>query len=75
VIGPEPELAELVMERYRETLKGDLRMNCDTCMYRIKLPGFEERVGLPQQPHHHPDDPSHGHGHGHGHDGHHHHAH
>ncbi|WP_405732663.1 sirohydrochlorin chelatase [Streptomyces sp. NBC_01537] len=71
VIGPEPELAELVMERYRETLKGDLRMNCDTCMYRIKLPGFEERVGLPQQPHHHPDDPSHSHGH----DGHHHHAH
>lgn len=73
VIGPEPELAELVMERYRETLKGDLRMNCDTCMYRIKLPGFEERVGSPQQPHHHPDDPSHSHGHGH--DGHHHHAH
>jgi sirohydrochlorin cobaltochelatase len=68
VIGPEPELAELVMERYRETLKGDLRMNCDTCMYRIKLPGFEERVGSPQQPHHHPDDPSHSHGH-------HHHAH
>jgi sirohydrochlorin cobaltochelatase len=67
VIGPEPELAELVMERYRETLKGDLRMNCDTCMYRIKLPGFEERVGSPQQPHHHPDDPSHGHGHSHGH--------
>jgi sirohydrochlorin cobaltochelatase len=67
VIGPEPELAELVMERYRETLKGDLRMNCDTCMYRIKLPGFEERVGSPQQPHHHPDDPSHGHGHGHSH--------
>ncbi|WP_329319495.1 sirohydrochlorin chelatase [Streptomyces sp. NBC_01262] len=73
VIGPEPELAELVMERYRETLKGDLRMNCDTCMYRIKLPGFEERVGSPQQPHHHPDDPSHSHGHSH--DGHHHHAH
>jgi sirohydrochlorin cobaltochelatase len=73
VIGPEPELAELVMERYRETLKGDLRMNCDTCMYRIKLPGFEERVGSPQQPHHHPDDPSHSHGHGR--DGHHHHAH
>ncbi|MFE2429568.1 sirohydrochlorin chelatase [Streptomyces sp. NPDC059373] len=65
VIGPEPELAELVMERYRETLKGDLRMNCDTCVYRIKLPGFEDRVGSPQQPHHHPDDPSHSHGHHH----------
>lgn len=70
VIGPEPELAELVMERYRETVTGDLRMNCDSCVYRIKMPGFEDRVGLPQQPHHHPDDPSHQHG-GHGH----HHAH
>ncbi|WP_405580073.1 sirohydrochlorin chelatase [Streptomyces sp. NBC_01190] len=67
VIGPEPELAELVMERYRETVGGDLRMNCDTCVYRIALPGFEDRVGRPQQPHHHPDDPAHEHGHGHGH--------
>ncbi|AEW93420.1 MULTISPECIES: sirohydrochlorin chelatase [Streptomycetaceae] len=63
VIGPTEELVELVMERYRETLTGDLRMNCDSCVYRIALPGFEERVGMPQQPHHHPDDPSHGHGH------------
>ncbi|SFF16949.1 sirohydrochlorin cobaltochelatase [Actinacidiphila alni] len=62
VIGPEPELAELVLERYRETVEGDLRMNCDTCVYRVKLPGFEDRVGRPQQPHHHPDDPSHSHG-------------
>jgi sirohydrochlorin cobaltochelatase len=64
VIGPEPELAALVMERYREALKGDLRMNCDACVYRVKLPGFEDRVGAPQQPHHHPDDPGHSHGHG-----------
>jgi sirohydrochlorin cobaltochelatase len=85
VIGPEPELAELVLERYRETVKGDLRMNCDSCVYRVKLPGFEDRVGQPQQPHHHPDDPSHSHGsgsgnghgsdHGHHHDPGHHHAH
>jgi sirohydrochlorin cobaltochelatase len=67
VIGPEPELAELVMERYRETLAGDLRMNCDSCVYRVAMPGFEDRVGLPQQPHHHPDDPAHAHG---GHSGH-----
>jgi sirohydrochlorin cobaltochelatase len=77
VLGATPELAELVMERYRETIAGDLRMNCDTCVYRIAMPGFEDRVGLPQQPHHHPDDPSHQHGdhHGngdHGHDAHHH---
>lgn len=75
VIGPEPELAELVMERYRETLKGDLRMNCDSCMYRVKLPGFEDRVGQPQQPHHHPEDSSGGHGSGHHHDHHGGHAH
>lgn len=74
VIGPEEELLDLVMERYREAVKGDLRMNCDSCVYRIALPGFEDKVGAPQQPHFHPDDDgdhAHGHGHGHGH-GHHH---
>ncbi|MFG2646171.1 sirohydrochlorin chelatase [Streptomyces sp. NPDC048436] len=70
VIGPEEELLDLVMERYQEAVKGDLRMNCDSCVYRIALPGFEDKVGLPQQPHFHPDDDgdhAHGHGHGHGH--------
>ncbi|MFH8939393.1 sirohydrochlorin chelatase [Streptomyces griseosporeus] len=73
VIGPEPELLDLVMERYEEAVKGDLRMNCDSCVYRIALPGFEDKVGLPQQPHFHPDDDGdhhHGHGHGHHHHGH-----
>ncbi|MGW3957023.1 sirohydrochlorin chelatase [Streptomyces sp. NPDC004752] len=76
VIGPEPELLDLVMERYAEAVQGDLRMNCDSCVYRIALPGFEDKVGLPQQPHFHPDDDGHHHdGHhqeGHQHDGHHH---
>lgn len=69
VIGPEPELLDLVMERYAEAVRGDLRMNCDSCVYRIALPGFEEKVGQPQQPHFHPDDDGHGDGqqHGHGH--------
>ncbi|MFD9074647.1 sirohydrochlorin chelatase [Streptomyces lasiicapitis] len=80
VIGPEEELVELVMERYREAVAGDLRMNCDTCVYRVALPGFEDKVGLPQQPHFHPDDDGHhhhghGHGHGHGHHGSHAHSH
>jgi sirohydrochlorin cobaltochelatase len=73
VIGPEPELLDLVMERYREAVEGDLRMNCDSCVYRIALPGFEDKVGLPQQPHFHPDDDGHhhdGHHHGHHHGGH-----
>ncbi|MFE9124665.1 sirohydrochlorin chelatase [Streptomyces sp. NPDC007148] len=69
VVGPEPELLDLVLERYEEAVKGDLRMNCDSCVYRIALPGFEDKVGLPQQPHFHPDDDGH-HGHGHHHGGH-----
>jgi sirohydrochlorin cobaltochelatase len=68
VIGPEPELLDLVWERYEEAAKGAVRMNCDACVYRIALPGFEDKVGLPQQPHFHPDDEGHdGHGHGHSH--------
>ncbi|MCE3033885.1 sirohydrochlorin chelatase [Streptomyces sp. CMSTAAHL-2] len=75
VIGPEPELLDLVLERYEEAVKGDLRMNCDSCVYRIALPGFEDKVGLPQQPHFHPDDDGHDHGHGHHHHGGHTHSH
>ncbi|GGW73377.1 cobalamin biosynthesis protein CbiX [Streptomyces lucensis JCM 4490] len=74
VIGPEPELLDLVLERYEEAVKGDLRMNCDSCVYRIALPGFEDKVGLPQQPHFHPDDDG-DHGHGHHHHGGHSHSH
>lgn len=66
VMGATDELAELVLARYHEALAGDLRMNCDTCVYRIAMPGFEDRVGAAQRPHHHPDDPAHGHGHHHG---------
>jgi sirohydrochlorin cobaltochelatase len=32
-------------------------MNCDTCAYRVALPGFGGKVGQPQTPHHHPHDP------------------
>jgi sirohydrochlorin cobaltochelatase len=66
-LGDCDELADLVVERYREALDGDIRMNCDTCAYRVLLPGFADKLGAPQTPHHHPDDPAHGHGHGHGH--------
>ena len=63
VLGDCDEIAALVCERYAEALSGDIRMNCDMCVYRIAMPGFEDRVGAPQQPHHHPDDPSHAHAH------------
>lgn len=57
VIGPVAALADLVVERFAESLHGDIRMNCDTCLYRSPLPGHEHRVGAVQRPHHHPDDP------------------
>ncbi len=45
--GPEPAVADVVAERYREVLDGDPRMNCDLCAYRVPLPGLEHRVGAP----------------------------
>lgn len=54
VIGDCDGLASLVLERYAEALRGEARANCDTCLYRIALPGHEHRVGAPQRPHDHP---------------------
>lgn len=65
VLGDCHELAALVVERYREAIAGDIRMNCDTCVYRVAMPGFEHRVGVAQTPHDHPHDPAHVGGHGH----------
>lgn len=59
VIGAAPALADLTLARYHEALHGDIRMNCDTCVYRVALPGHEHRVGAAQHPHDHPDDPTH----------------
>jgi sirohydrochlorin cobaltochelatase len=56
VLGDCDEVAALVYERYHEALSGDIRMNCDMCVYRIAMPGFEHRVGEPQHPHDHPHD-------------------
>ena len=60
VLGDCDEIAALVYERYHEALAGDIRMNCDMCVYRIAMPGFEHRVGEPQHPHDHPHDHVHG---------------
>lgn len=40
-LGPDPRIARLVLERYGEALAGDVRMNCDLCVYRVALPGYE----------------------------------
>jgi sirohydrochlorin cobaltochelatase len=75
VIGDCDGLADVVLERYAEALGGDIRSNCDTCLYRIALPGHEDKVGAPQTPHHHPDeDGHHHHGQHHGHRHHDHHS-
>lgn len=55
-LGASDGLATLVLGRFDEARGGDIRMNCDACLYRIALPGHESSVGAPQQPHTHPDD-------------------
>ncbi|HEV3001598.1 MAG TPA: CbiX/SirB N-terminal domain-containing protein [Solirubrobacteraceae bacterium] len=46
-LGPDRRFARLVLERYREVLQGPVRMNCDLCTYRVRLPGYEDMVGTP----------------------------
>jgi sirohydrochlorin cobaltochelatase len=46
-LGVDERMADLVVERFAEGHHGDVRMNCDLCSYRVRLPGFEERVGTP----------------------------
>jgi sirohydrochlorin cobaltochelatase len=55
-LGATEGVAGLVAGRYDEALGGDLRMNCDVCLYRVPLPGREYAVGALQEPHTHPDD-------------------
>ncbi len=55
-LGVSDGIARLLLDRYDEALHGDVRMNCDACLYRIAFPGREGAVGAPQEPHDHPDD-------------------
>jgi sirohydrochlorin cobaltochelatase len=55
-LGASEGLATLVLGRYDEARAGDIRMNCDACLYRVGYPGLEHLVGAPQVPHSHPDD-------------------
>jgi sirohydrochlorin cobaltochelatase len=59
-LGPDERVARLVLARYAEALDGDPRMNCDLCVHRVALPGFEAEVGAPATPHRHPGDHVHG---------------
>lgn len=42
-LGADPQIARLVVERYREAVGGDAHMNCDLCVYRHALPGYEHK--------------------------------
>src|SRR5215218_9785826 len=64
--GPDQLVADLLVERYTEAIGGDIRMNCDVCVHRVALPGFEDKVGATATPHYHPDEQGH-HEHGHHH--------
>ena len=66
-LGPDARIARLVLERHREAVEGEAHMNCDCCMYRVAIPGYEARVGEPTPRDAHPH--SHGHDHGHPHNG------
>jgi len=62
-LGPDARIARLVLERHREAVDGETRMNCDCCIYRVAMPGYEQHVGSPTPLHAHP------HSHGHSHNG------
>ncbi len=43
VLGVDPRLAGLVLERYRRAVDGQEPMSCDCCVYRTPLPGYEHK--------------------------------
>lgn len=56
-LGVDRRIADLVLSRHDEARHDLVRPNCDRCIYRTALPGFEDEVGKVQTMHHHPDDP------------------
>jgi sirohydrochlorin cobaltochelatase len=52
-LADHPLVLDAFAERVEETLAGDNAMNCQLCMYRSQVLGFEAMIGLPQQSHHH----------------------
>lgn len=64
--GFHEKLEEILLDRVEEALQGGVKMNCDTCTYRVDAMKFID--------HHHHHDHDHGHEHHHDHDhGHEHH--
>lgn len=40
-LGAADAVAGLVAERYWQAVAGDVRMSCDMCSYRVRLPGYD----------------------------------
>ncbi|CAM3791072.1 sirohydrochlorin chelatase [Mesobacillus zeae] len=62
--GFHPRLQNIIEDRIEEALQGEVKMNCDTCQYRI--------MAMEHVEHHHHHDHDHDHGHHHEHDHNHH---
>jgi sirohydrochlorin cobaltochelatase len=65
-MGVDGKLLELMREREIETQLGEVKMNCETCKFR--LVASESSNGDRHHDHHHGHGHDHDHGHGHGHD-------
>ena len=52
-LNDHPLVLDAFCERIGEILAGTGNMNCQLCKYRVRLLGFEDEVGLPQESHHH----------------------
>jgi len=46
-IGIDERVVALAWSRYDEARGFDVTMNCDACLYRVALPGYERRVSVP----------------------------
>ena len=44
-LGLDPKLLTVIDDRIREALEGRAPLPCDTCQYRVALPGLQKQVG------------------------------
>jgi sirohydrochlorin cobaltochelatase len=44
-LGLDPKLLTVIDDRIREALEGRAPLPCDTCQYRVALPGLQQQVG------------------------------
>ncbi len=52
-LNDHPLVLDAFADRVGEALDGANNMNCQMCVYREQVLGFEAHVGLPQESHHH----------------------